>query len=55
MNDNKSISLSSSEFNYVSVVLNTLYFNLKKLPKRMRTPKFYLLEHLVNDIFIKNN
>lgn len=52
--DNKIISLTSSEFDYVSLTMNTLYNNLKKLPKRMRTPKFYLLENLVNNVFIKN-
>lgn len=49
----KHIDLSPSEFEYISVALNTLYDNLKKLPKKMRTPKFYLLENLVNNIFIK--
>ena len=52
--NNKIISLTSSEFDYVSMTMNTLYNNLKKLPKRMRTPKFYLLENLVNNVFIKN-
>ena len=55
MEDHKKIiSLTSSEFDYISITLNTLYDNLKKLPKRMRTPKFYLLENLVKTVFIKN-
>ena len=49
------INLSNAEFDYISDVLNTLYNNLKKLPKRMRTPKFYLLENLIKNSFSKNN
>lgn len=49
--DNILISLTKSEYNYIFLVLKTLYDNLKKLPKRMRTPKFYLLENLINTKF----
>ena len=57
--DNKSekiiVYLSVAEFDYVSELVNTMYASLKKFPKNMRTPKFYLLENLVNNIFTKEN
>ncbi len=45
------IRLSVSEYNYICDVLNSFYNGLKKLPKNMRTPKFYLLENMVDTKF----
>lgn len=45
------IFLTKSEYAYVSECLNTLYNNLSKLPKKMRTPKFYILEGIVHNKF----
>ena len=45
------IRLSVSEYNYICDVLNSFYKGLKKLPKNMRTPKFYLLENMVDTKF----
>lgn len=54
-NDNNKIiiELTKAEYNYISLLCNTMYDNLKKLPKKMRTPKFYLLENIINTHFIK--
>ena len=43
--------LSISEYNYICELLNSFYHGLKKLPKNMRTPKFYLLENMIETKF----
>ena len=52
-NDNKlkQITLSECEFEYIKECLNMLYDMLLKLPKNRRTPKFYLLENLLQNSF----
>lgn len=53
-NDNNiSIELTKSEYEYISELCNTMYKNLKKFPKNMRTPKFYILENIINNHFNK--
>lgn len=47
------IKLSETEFNYICELLEELYKSLSKLPKKFRTPKFYTLENLINNIFSK--
>ena len=44
-------SLTISEYNYICELLNAFYGGLKKLPKNMRTSKFYLLENIINTKF----
>lgn len=47
------IKLTEPEFNYICELLEELYKNLSKLPKKFRTYKFYTLENLINNIFSK--
>lgn len=47
------IKLTNAEFNYIKELCNSMYNNLKNFPKRLRTPKFYILENMINDIFKK--
>lgn len=47
------IKLNETDYNYISEILNTLYKDLLKFPKKMRTSKFYILENLVNNAFKK--
>lgn len=49
--DTIQILLSKSEYSYIRDVLHSFYNGLKKLPKNMRTPKFYLLENMINTKF----
>ena len=54
MEDSKIIiELTKAEYDYISLLCNTMYDNLKKLPKNMRTPKFYLLENMIASHFTK--
>lgn len=45
------ICLNEKEFNYLSTLLNTLYADIKKFPKKLRTEKFYILDKLIKDYF----
>lgn len=45
------ICLEKEEFNYLTVLLNGLYEDLKKFPKKMRTQNFYILEKIINKYF----
>ena len=45
------VRLTPAEYKYVSKLCNTMYNTLKKFPKKSRTPKFYLLESLINNVF----
>lgn len=45
------IRLTPSEYKYISELCNTMYNTLKKIPKNSRTPKFYLLENLIKNVF----
>lgn len=45
------ICLEEDEFNYLSTVLNSLYGDLKKFPKKFRTQNFYTLENIINNYF----
>lgn len=47
------IKLTNAEFNYIKDLCNSMYNNLKNFPKKFRTPKFYILENMINDIFKK--
>ena len=48
------VELAETEFNYIYELLEEMYKNLSKLPKKFRTHKFYILENLVNNT-LKNN
>lgn len=45
------ICLQEKEFNYLTMLLNTLYEDLKKLPKKFRTENFNILEKLIKEYF----
>lgn len=45
------ICINEKEFDYLSTLLNTLYKDLKKFPKKLRTEKFDILEKLIKDYF----
>lgn len=45
------IRLTKTEYDYMSELCNTMYDNLKKFPKKMRTPKFYILENIIKKSF----
>lgn len=49
--DDYVIRLTPSEYKYISELCSTMYNTLKKFPKNSRTPKFYLLENLINNVF----
>ena len=49
--DSFNFSLTTSEYNYICDLLHYFYNGLKKLPKNMRTPKFYLLENIIDTKF----
>lgn len=51
--DYTTIKLTNAEFNYIKELCNSMYNNLKNFPKKFRTPKFYTLENMINDIFKK--
>ena len=45
------IHCTKEEYSYLKELSNSMYNTLKKLPKNMRTPKFYILESMINNIF----
>ena len=45
------IKFSKDEFDYLTKLCNSIYNTLKKLPKKSRTQKFYILENLINNYF----
>lgn len=47
------IELSNDEYNYIKDILNEFYKGLSKLPKKMRSPRFYIIENLINTKFNK--
>ena len=47
------IQLTDLQYDYLKEVLNCMYNELKKFPKKMRTHKFYILENLINKCFSK--
>lgn len=47
------VNLTDMEFDYIKELCNSMYNNLKNFPKKFRTPKFYILENMINDIFKK--
>ena len=47
------ISLTKVEYEYLKEMCNSMYGALEKLPKKMRTPKFYVLENMTKYIFNK--
>lgn len=52
MNDDLiQIELTQDEFNYIKDMLNEFYKGLSKLPVKMRSPRFYLMENLINTKF----
>ena len=50
-NKTKNINLYDFQFYYIKNLLDETYKFLCKLPKNRRSPKFYILEELVNNIF----
>ena len=54
MEENKIIiEFTKTEYNYVYELCHMMYKNLKKFPKSMRTPKFYVLESIIKNHFNK--
>lgn len=54
MNENENkiiIELTETEYNYLYELCHSMYKNLKRFPKNMRTPKFYLFENIINNHF----
>lgn len=49
LNEYITIKFTKSEIGYISEYLHTLYQALSKAPKNMRTPKFYMLENMLNN------
>lgn len=47
------IELNKKDYDYLTELLNILYKDLLKFPKKMRTSKFYTLENLINSVFNK--
>ena len=47
------IEFTEAEYNYLYELCHSMYKNLKKFPKNMRTPKFYLFENIINNHFTK--
>ena len=47
------ITLTKEEYEYLKELCNSMYKGLKQLPKKMRTPKFYLFENMINTHFTK--
>lgn len=45
------VCLEENEFDYISLILNTLYKDLKKFPKKYRTDNFNILEKLIKEYF----
>lgn len=45
------IKFTKDEFDYLAELCNSFYATLKKLPRKSRTYKFYILENLVNNYF----
>lgn len=50
-NNDVIIRFTQSEFKYLTNLVNSSYNQLKKFPKRFRTPKFYILENMVKNYF----
>lgn len=47
------IKLTKQEYEYLEQLCTSMYKELKKLPKKMRTEKFYILENIINTKFTK--
>lgn len=45
------IRFTKDEFDYLTELCNSVYNTLKKLPKKSRTQKFYILENMINYYF----
>lgn len=45
------ISLTKVEYEYLKEMCKSMYGALQKLPKKMRTPKFYVLENMTKYTF----
>lgn len=51
LENNIFISLNNKEYEYLRELCNSMYNALKKLPKKMRTDKFYILENMLKNTF----
>lgn len=47
------IHLTKIEYEYLKDMCNSMYGALGKLPKKMRTEKFSVLENMITNIFTK--
>lgn len=45
------ISLNEQEYKYIKNLCTSMYGALKKLPQKMRTEKFYILENILKNTF----
>ncbi len=45
------ITLTKDEYQYLKNLSVSMYKTLEKLPKKMRTPKFYILENMIKYTF----
>lgn len=45
------INFTDEEYEYLKTLCHSMYDNLKKFPKKMRTPKFYILENMIERHF----
>lgn len=45
------VTLTYDEYQYLKELSNSMYKTLEKLPKKMRTQKFYILENMIKNTF----
>ncbi len=45
------ITLTNDEYTYLKELCKSMYKTLDKLPKKMRTQKFYILENMIKNTF----
>lgn len=45
------LELTQAEYDYIKLYMTELYKGLCKIPKKMRTANFYMLDNLVNNTF----
>lgn len=51
LENKRNITLTNDEYKYVKELCNSMYKTLDKLPKKMRTQKFYILENMIKNTF----
>ena len=51
--NNRIMKFTKQEYEYLEQLCNSMYKEIKKLPKKMRTEKFYILENIINNHFTK--